>query len=376
MKNNTKDIITIHIINSVKGGCGKTAFSLFKALELAGKEKDNSLGADMEEASVIWIDADFTGTASRVLFYGKDESSFQTINGLSIEKLKKEDPELFVKPSLKDKNQLSFGEKYIRYTVNDYLEEKIHEYEKMIIHGYAFYAEKSTDENAEGKKFSYGINGAIDFIFSSPDMENKRLFNYGEGLPTVEIGRFTYLMKVLMTNLIEIGRTGTKASEQSNRISGYKHIVIDMPPGDDAYSGALLYMLRQLAEDRTDEKDCRIEICLYTLATSDRGHHYALLESLKDILQKRENYKHKETVYAVLGEIRNGEFDKSTLEKYINQIDEIDKEEKEEEKVRIILCEYQQFYYENCRSMDGLKMKPFAYKLTKLDRNKKKNEVN
>lgn len=368
MGNNTKDIITIHVINSVKGGCGKTAFSLFKALELAAGKEDNSSGSNTEEASVIWIDADFTGTASRVLFYGKDESSFRTINGMPIEKLKEEVPGVFGAPSYSDRNQLSFGKKYVRYTINDYLKENIHGYEKMIIHGYAFYKEKMepADESADGNKFSYGINGAIDFIFSSPDMENKRLFNYGEYIPTVEIGRFTYLMKALMTNLIEIGRTSTKTSEQSKRISGYKHVVIDMPPGDDAYSGALLYMLRQLAEERTEAKDYGIEICLYTLATSDRGHKYALAESLRDVLKIRKRYKHKETVYAVLGEIRNGEFDTSALDGYKKQIEEIDKEE--EEKIQIILCKYQQNYYENCRGMDDLQMKEFAYKLENLKR--------
>ena len=39
----TNDKIQIHIVSSVKGGCGKTAFSLFKALEVALELRDKNL---------------------------------------------------------------------------------------------------------------------------------------------------------------------------------------------------------------------------------------------------------------------------------------------------------------------------------------------
>lgn len=93
MGNSTKDKITIHIVNSVKGGCGKTAFSLFKAMELAKKDRIDYFNAvtreDRDEinhlerrknAPVIWMDADFKGTATKVLFYGENEQAFKLIN--------------------------------------------------------------------------------------------------------------------------------------------------------------------------------------------------------------------------------------------------------------------------------------------------------
>ncbi|MCI8967815.1 MAG: hypothetical protein HFH75_09555 [Lachnospiraceae bacterium] len=367
MGNSTKDKITIHIVNSVKGGCGKTAFSLFKAMELAKKDRIDYFNAvtreDRDEinhlerrknAPVIWMDADFKGTATKVLFYGENEQAFKLINQMTIDKLEKEAPDIFDAPFLGMQDKLCFKEKYVRYTLNDYLQEKIREYEKMIVNGYAYFRSEG-DSDQEGNEAIRRIDGVIDFIFSSPNIDDKKAFNHGEHTPSIEIGRFTSLMEVLITELVEIGRTDTKAVGESDKKYHYKHIVIDMPPGDDAYSNALLHMLRQLAKRRKDE----IEIALYTLTTSDRGHIYAMKECLKDTLQKVKNCEHKETVYAVLGEIRENEFD--NLENCIKEIDEIDNEKD----IHTILCTYQQEYYENCRNV-GLMMQDFGYRLEEV----------
>lgn len=367
MGNSTEDKITIHIVNSVKGGCGKTAFSLFKAMELAKKDRIDYFDAvakgDKDEkdrlrrgknAPVIWIDADFKGTATKVLFYGEDERAFELINQMTIDKLEEEAPDIFDAPSLGSQDKLCFKEKYVRYTLNDYLQEKIREYEKMIVNGYAYYRSEDDPLDPEGKEATRCIDGVIDFIFSSPNINDKKAFNHGEHTPSIEIGRFTSLMEVLITKLVEIGRTDTKAVGESDKRYDYKHIVIDMPPGDDAYSNALLHMLRQLAKRRTDE----IEIALYTLTTSDRGHIYAMKESLKDTLQKVKKYGYKETIYAVLGEIRKNEFGNSEKENCIKEINKIDNAKD----IHTILCTYQQAYYENCRNV-GLMMQDFGYRL-------------
>lgn len=348
---NTKDKVQIHIVSSVKGGCGKTAFSLFKAMDFAIRERGSDSGN--RNVPVIWIDADFKGTASKTLFYGENKKAFRSMQaGDTIE----EYSELYEKSPLGLRNRLCFSREYITYTINDYLKEEIQSLEKMIIHGYVL-----SKQEKSGYITGY-INGMIDFIFSSGAMSDKKLFNYGNGLPTIEIGRFTYLMRAMLSRLIEMGETRTRAVKESTHTQpNYKHVIIDMPPGDDAYSSALLRMVRQLAEEK-QYKD-KIEIHLYTLATSDRGHMSALLESLRDTCERLRNYGHKEKIYAVLSEIRDKEFDPE--EQYIIQIhecrDQIRRVLSDNElEIEILKCEFQPDYYTFSRSFEN---KEFGYNI-------------
>lgn len=188
----TNDKIQIHIVSSVKGGCGKTAFSLFKSLEVAYGMRMKDLSN--KRAEVLWIDADFRGTASRTLFYSKDEVQFKSVHSLNtIDRLAEKNPTLFDESPLSTQNSLCYGKEFVPYTINDYLCEDIQGLEKMIVHGYVYNEEKIGGDPAgaaaEGREC---INGIIDFIFSSGTVSDKKLFNYGSGLPTIEIGRFTY----------------------------------------------------------------------------------------------------------------------------------------------------------------------------------------
>lgn len=356
----TNDKIQIHIVSSVKGGCGKTAFSLFKALDVALKIRNDNL--KNKRAEVLWIDADFKGTASRTLLYSKDEVQFEAIHGLNtIDKLEEEIPTLFDESPLPTQNSLCYGKDYVPYTINDYLSEEIQGLEKMIVHGYVYSEQKTGGGPASTTLVKKGcINGMVDFIFSSGTMLDKRVFNYGSGFPTIEIGRFTYLMRAMLLRLCEKGGTKTKAAGNKNNSElNYKHIVIDMPPGDDAYSSALLGTIRELAQERKDE----IEIHLYALTTSDRGHMDAMLQSVQDTCERLRRYKHKEKIHIVLSEVRSGEFNSTDpyqdlIEQCRNTISE--RFFDEDISIDILLCKFQEEYYKFCRDID---QKEFAYSI-------------
>ncbi len=359
----TNDKMQIHIVSSVKGGCGKTAFSLFKSLEFALHMRERDL--NNRRAEVLWIDADFRGTASRTLFYSKDEMQFKAVHSLNtIDKLQEKNPTLFDESPLSTQNSLCYEKAFVPYTINDYLREDIQGLEKMIVHGYVYNEEKieggPAGTIADRREC---INGIVDFIFSSGMASDKRLFNYGSGLPTIEIGRFTYLMRTMLMRLCEKGMTKTRAAgEKTDRELNYKHIVIDMPPGDDAYSSALLGTIRELAQKRKEEKD-EIEIHLYILTTSDRGHMDATLESVQDTCERLHRYKHEENIHIVLSEIRNGEFDsKDEYRDQINQFrDAIHKRFLDKNiKIDLLLCKFQEEYYNFCR---GIEKGGFAYNI-------------
>lgn len=361
---NTNDKIQIHIVSSVKGGCGKTAFSLFKALETALKLREENL--ENQRSEVLWIDADFKGTASRTLFYGKDETEFAALHGdTTIEKRQKDFPGLFKASPLPAENSLCYGEEYVPYTINDYLREEIQGLEKMIVHGYVYGEQKTGgDSTGAAKVRTAHINGIVDFIFSSGTMADKRIFNYGSGLPTIEIGRFTYLMRAMLHRICEKGKTKTRAAgEKNDRESHYRHIVIDMPPGDDAYSSALLRTIREFAQERKRD----IEIQLYVLTTSDRGHMDAMLESVQDTCERLRGYRHEEKIHIILSEIRNGEF--QSIKNFKVQLgqcrDSIAKQfPNENTAISVSLCRFQQEYYDFCRDID---QRQFAYSIQEVN---------
>ena len=62
MDTNDKNV-NVHIIHSMKGGCGKTACSLLMALKYASETKSNS------NASVLLLDADFRVSALQWLLF-------------------------------------------------------------------------------------------------------------------------------------------------------------------------------------------------------------------------------------------------------------------------------------------------------------------
>lgn len=352
---NAKDKIQIHIVSSVKGGCGKTAFSIFKALELANEMRRNNLKNRMAE--VLWLDADFNGTASRKLIYGVDEAEFANLYGKNtIDRLLEEFRGLFDTVPSEGENILCFDRDFVPYTINDYLREDIQSIEKMTVHGYAVEEQKSGGTAGNGTGC---VNAIVDFIFSSGRGADRKMFHYGNGLPTVEIGRFTYLMRAMLLKLCELGRTETAASGKEIVTSAYRHIVIDMPPGDDAYASALLETVRKMAE-----KDSRLELHLYTLTTSDRGHMYAVQENLKSICEQLRSSLHTETVYTVLNEVREDEFGSSSspndFSLYMNMIktcrDGILKEYPGDNlNLKVLFCRFQNEYYQFCRHTDSRK---------------------
>lgn len=357
--------VQIHIVSSVKGGCGKTAFSLFKAMEIAGKARENDKKKNKlsnRMADVIWIDADFMGTASKVLFYAKNKEAFQFAHqNHTIEILEQEDPELFKREMLPSTNKLCFDSEYVPYIINDYLQENIHTLNRMVVHGYVL------GNSNPGGNWLAGfntINGLIDFIFASGAAESKNLYDYGNQLPTIAIGRFKYLMQMLLSRVCTIGRTKTTAEgDMEDAQFHYKQIVIDMPPGDDVYANALLDVIYELAQ----EKESNLELHLYTLTTSDRGHRYAAQEHLKNIYDKQRKRKteYYEKVHVVLNEIRDGEFSatagtapnetiRDACRKEIGDcITKIRSKFSTVGDIDILFCSFQKEYYDFCRNTEN-----------------------
>lgn len=337
----TEDKIQIHVVHSVKGGCGKTAFSLFRALELSSEcrksQMENSIIEYGNQVPVIWLDADFKGSASRVLFYAETQQDFEANQAMTIEGMQKLYPDIFAQPQQNSANRLYFNSNFVKYTLNDYLLERKKELEKITVHGLAGGTmKKSIEEHSQEHGY---INAFLDFIFVSSSMKEKRQFRYGNirnEVPALGIGRYLYLMESLLTRICEKGRVS--AGGRVYKSGGYRHVVIDMPPGYDEYSNALLCMLRKFVEEKTGY---HAQIKIYELTTGDRGHIASMQGSLQDIINTSYKFKHKEEIYAVLSEVREGEIREPS--QLANRIRGINKD------IKVLLCKYQDNYYRFCR---------------------------
>ncbi len=354
----TKDdeLFHIYLVSSVKGGCGKTAFSLFQAMKLANDEQLARAESENtgRNASVLFLDADFKGTGTQILIYGKDEAEFKTVNmNCSLNDLQTQFNLSFKMTPTVGSSLIGFRDDYVQYTINDYLTGDINEVEKMIVHGHIYSEVKrmAPEERVKSTENETAVmqpimNGFLDFIFSSCKAKGKQKFQYGGSLPTVELARYTDDMRCLLATLYGMGdmrnRVGGSA-DGARQDFGYKHIVIDMPPGDDAYATALLDVIyKWIKIKRKDE----VRLHHYLVSTDDRGHIGAMLEEMDNVVRRADQHEVKGQIEItiVLDETNSQEF---MREREADVLGRIQKNSRND--IKVIKCPYSNEYYQFCR---------------------------
>lgn len=336
-----KNKIKVYLVHSVKGGSGKSAFSLFKAMTLAVQNEQKELSEKKENANVLYLDADFKGTATKTVLYGKDKKSFESLEHPVLETLSIENI------SSVDVAGLAFSENYQYKNLNDYFRENVSVFRDIVAHGGVY-----TEKNMGGESDKI-LLARLDFIFSSPSAQEKNLFQYekdGSVLPLLNIGWYRMRMQQLLMQIV-------KADE-------YRDIVIDMPPGEDEYSRELVKALETLYADGL------IELYWFSMTTNDKGH---LDSEREDFIQKihtvaeHEGYTRYVMVY---NEMRDDEF--SNLEGRIALLrDDL----KNESNKNIDHCywlrnSYKKGYYDFCRETVSGEMPhdKFFYKVDKEEK--------
>lgn len=248
---------TIHVIQSVKGGCGKTAFALRKGIELSINK--------LNENKVIYIDADVHAS--------------ETYNML---KPGKEKNYLYTQTSFKDKNiqYLKFyeNEKHDHY-LNTYIHPYMGYYSKLneIIYkaeivnatlssstsdedpvvgsltGYLKFHFKPVKPDPDEKNSD---NCRFDFIFVDPSKRGRDVFEsqfQSSGKSAIGVGLYLAKMRNLLMYLIN---------------SDYTDIIVDMPPGSDTFS----WHLTEEIIDLVSEKENKCSLNMYYVANDDINH--------------------------------------------------------------------------------------------------------
>lgn len=334
--------VHFHIVHSVKGGCGKTAFSLFWALSKANNSKiDGSGGSWHNKARVLFIDADFKGTSLKYLLYDSAEAAhYPTKEEIEIQ--------LVDLGGSKSFNQFAFAKKKEEVDcicLNDLLSGEYRSQVSDLI------VESIVYEIPEEYKY-VTLNGRVDFIFSSSKAEDKNIFRYSDNVLNGQMiqlseGRFANNMKMILNWVLRKGR-GKSGEGQ------YTDIVIDMPPGYDSYSELLLREMKMIKKAHKN-----VDICYYLATTNDRGHLYAMKECLRNTMQMEQKEPVYTSIDVVLCCTAPADFENHEV-----VVDDLLKELWwSHEKNNIYLSEYAQDYRDFCRNINKCE---FGYTIRKL----------
>lgn len=350
MKKTNDRKMRIHIVHSVKGGSGKTAYSLLKSINLAKvSEKEK---ADSNQKQVLYLDADFKGTAIKTLIYGKGPTEFE---GFKDEHMPSD---YLMSSQVCTVDFLSgsfvFDNEYVENTLNDYLiASNMHIHDIIVKGGFCGYSKGGShsmvDSVAELGMPDSGLIGKIDFIFSSPNVESKNLFLHGSDgveMPELAIGIYAKKMRRLFDEI---------------KASGYTDIVIDMLPGEDEYSHELLKIIN---EENRNKNVC---VYFYSITTIDLTHIDAEYEDLAYMLRPKSNRQPYDRYIVVFNELQKDEFTWSEttndiIEKYRDDLREKLENRRSTYLNRVFYtrCAFKQTYYEFCRKA---KKRGFEYLL-------------
>lgn len=315
---------TFHVVHSIKGGCGKTAFSLFKALELAAVAARNANLAG-DKASVLLLDADFKGTGLQVLVYSKDEWTFRKNRDIRLDRLEENISSLGVNSS---HNRFLFRKDYQGNSLNDFLNGKCSTLSEIVTESGVVASKEGA--SLDKMKNVDAFNGYLDFIFCSPKLQERQYFGYqGKSQPALSVGRFRVKMETLLREICDQPK--------------YQDIVIDMPAGYDEYSDVLIEVLRKFCYGRKDEK-----IFYYTVSTADRSHLDAMFEDVSKAVLADPAYGNYDAVHVVFSETRDKEFEDAIVKNCKEEI-----HHSTGDRVQFIKNCFQQEYYEFCREKSG-----------------------
>ena len=236
-----------NIIDSIKGGCGKTTFSLMLSLLLDDRYKENR---NNDESNVCLIDMDIQGSALLYLLFGgnyfqdeKEWNAFKFLNDriVAVGDTREETEEYMHRFRFKDK-------------VED---------------------EKKADEETGKRERS---EPGIDVVFSDPRPKIKKKYR--------SLSNQNYSPEVLYsTYRMGLANMLSKLSEEKPYL--HQYVNFDMPPNSDAYSDSVYDVL--LKKEYTIMKED--DVCnLFLLQTLDKGQIRATLDYF-DELSSSENFQ-------------------------------------------------------------------------------------
>lgn len=298
-----KEEIHFHIMHSMKGGCGKSTCSLFKALQLAKENVD-------EPARVLLLDTDFRGSAWQPLLFRDgtvaiSETYTKVKNMLEIGS----GAASFGRGS---RHTIAVPDKYRKENnLSRFVQDMDFPLQKLVQESFSYAREE--DPYAPS---GYAMNGYLDFILASARSKDKAGFSHqnhqGKIAPGIYINRLESLLNFVLCRNATVPPDNDRKKEQ---IGQYHDVVIDMPPGYDEYSDIILNLLRRLPM-----KKKKIILHYYQVTTEDIGHMALAVANIREMERLKTEFKEFDTVNAILNNpFSSGSTDAAAYGKRIEQ---------------------------------------------------------
>ena len=254
----------IIIVDSVKGGCGKTTISLknvIRAFEESEKEreekhckKNDTDDTKKNPIKVCLVDFDLLGSSMETFLTGKPTIDSKT------EKEREDEVPIsdILDPGITSGNntqglRFKFQKKSVLY-LNDYFNGSAPNYLEFLNH--VLIVNESLEEQYR-----------FDLLMSNPHQEQKNMFKVKAENQYIEQLDYNYF-RTKIIKLIEM-----------LNFAEYTHIIFDMPPNSDSYTDILFDILYQ--HQSPFSKECSIETELLVVSSLDVAHFNANLEWLK-----------------------------------------------------------------------------------------------
>lgn len=304
-----------NIIDSVKGGCGKTTFSLILSLLLDDHYKENR---NNDESNVCLIDMDIQGSALLYLLYGgnyfQDEKEWNAFKFLN-------DRIVAVGDSREE------TEEYMhRFCFNDKTEDG-----------------KKAEEEEERKDCK---GSGIDVVFSDPRPKIKKKYR--------SLSNQNYSPEVLYsTYRMGLANMLSKLDEEKPYL--HQYVNFDMPPNSDAYSDSVYDVLLKKEYTIMEEGD----VCnLFLLQTLDKGQIRATLDYF-DELASSENFQKINKIFFVFNDWMDYEEGKDLFDEAVSDVKNNLKNCQLTDKIRnniyFIGLNFNKEYYRLCTQNDGIR---------------------
>lgn len=305
-----------NIVDSVKGGCGKSTFSIMLALALDDKRRADEKGTEDEKGNqlkteipnVCLVDMDLQGTAMGYLLFGKN------IEAEGIKEVAGADIYLNEKATNDDRPQ----DKYVSRV-------------------------SWKDDSSQSHTF--------DVVLSSPKQADKNRYKM--------VSRQNYSPEVLystfrkgLANMLKRDQLFASSSRE------YKYVIFDMPPNSDGYSDAVFDCILDVKHRAIRRED---ECNLFIVQTLDMGHRYATKDYFVDLITRNQNNEGATRIFFVFNNIFV--FDVNAYEMHFkNAIAEIKDMLNNMKMTQIgtsqiffVGIRFNKDYYKMCSTRDGIK---------------------
>lgn len=306
-----------NIIDSVKGGCGKTTFSIMLSLLLDDRYKENR---NNNESDVCLIDMDIQGSALLYLLFGgnyfQDEKEWKAFKFLN--------------------NRI--------VAVGDSREET-----EKYMHRFQFKnKEENEKKDEEEDKKKNRKEPRIDVVFSDPRPKIKKKYR--------SLSNQNYSPEVLYSTY-RMGLANMLSKLDEEKAYLHEYVNFDMPPNSDAYSDSVYDVLLKKEYTIMEKED----VCnLFLLQTLDQGQILATVNYLGE-LASSENFQKINKIFFVFNDWMDYEEGDGLFTEAVSNVKEYVKNCQISREIRdniyFVGLNFDKEYYRLCTQNDGIQNK-------------------